>query len=292
MKHKILFTADFHGNEIQYQKLIEHAKKIVADTIIIGGDIAPKGGAIEDYVENQRNFLEYRLPEMLKSLKDDLPNSNLFLMMGNDDCKVNMDVLDKNDGLFKVIHNKRVKLTEDFEIAGYSFVPITPFGIKDWEKYDLSKVPAILKKRYAKRKLTNYRLDGFKSTSSGWRKFRFEPEMEGNDSIQKDLEREVFNRNPRKTVYVVHAPPDSTNLDMVLNKSHRGSMGVRLFIEEKQPYLTLHGHIHETVQVSGGFKEKIGKTVCLTAGNDNYGSQLAVLEFDLYDLEKVVRRII
>ncbi|MBU1246040.1 MAG: metallophosphoesterase [Nanoarchaeota archaeon] len=290
-KHKILYTSDIHGNEVQYSKLIQYAIKVSADSIIIGGDIAPKGGAIEDYIEYQRNFLEYRLPEMLQPLKKYLPNSNLFLMMGNDDCAANMDVLE-NSKLFKVIHNKRIKLTEDFEIVGYSFVPITPFGIKDWEKYDLSKVPATLKKKYAERKLTNYRLNGIKSIKTRWKIFQFDSGMEVQDSIQKDLSRKIFSKNPKKTVYIIHSPPDNTKLDIVSNRNHVGSMAVRLFIEKEQPYLTLHGHIHETVDISGTFKHNIKNTLCLTSGNHNVGEQLAVLVFDLYNPQDVRRIII
>jgi len=291
MQHKVLYTSDIHGNEVQYSKLIRYAIKISADTIIIGGDIAPKGGAIEDYIKYQGNFLEYRLPELLRPLKKDLPNSNLFLMMGNDDCAANMDVLNKKSKLFKVIHNKRIKLTEDFEIIGYSFLPITPFGIKDWEKYDLSKIPVTLKKEYARRKLTNYRLNGIKSAKTRWRIFQFDSEVEMKDSIQKDLAKKLFSKNPKKTVYVIHSPPDDTNLDMVSDKNHVGSIAVRLFIEKKQPYLTLHGHIHETVDISGTFKHNIKNTLCLTSGNHNVGEQLAVLVFDLYN-PRNVRRII
>ncbi len=291
MQHKVLYTSDIHGNEVQYSKLIQYAIKISADTIIIGGDIASKGGSLEDYIENQRNFLEYRLPEIICPLKNYLPNSHLFLMMGNDDCAINMDRLEKSK-LFKVIHNKRIKLTEDFEIIGYSFVPITPFGIKDWEKYDLSKIPATLKEEYGKRKLTNYRLDGFKSTKSGWRKFRFDSKVEMEDSIQNDLSSETFSKNPHKTMYVIHTPPDNTHLDIILNRNHVGSMAVRLFIEEKQPYLTLHGHIHETVDMSGTFKHTIKNTLCLTSGNHNVGEQLAVLVFDLYNSQNARRIII
>ncbi|MBU4352958.1 MAG: metallophosphoesterase [Nanoarchaeota archaeon] len=290
-QHKVLYTSDIHGNEVQYSKLIEYAIKIFADTIIIGGDIAPKGGAIEDYIECQRNFLEYRLPEILQPLKKDLLNSNLFLMMGNDDCAANMDVLEKSK-LFKVIHNKRIKLTEDFEIIGYSFVPITPFGIKDWEKYDLSKVPATLKEKYAERKLTNYRLNGIKSIKTRWKIFQFDSGMEVRDSIQKDLLRKIFSKNPKKTVYIIHSPPDNSPLDMVSDRNHVGSMAVRLFIEKEQPYLTLHGHIHETVDISGSFKHDIKNTLCLTSGNHNVGEQLAVLVFDLYNPQDARRIII
>ena len=68
-------------------------------------------------------------------------------------------------------------------------------------------------------------------------------------------------------------------------------MAVRLFIEKEQPYLTLHGHIHETVDISGTFKHNIQNTLCLTSGNHNVGEQLAVLVFDLYN-PRDVRRII
>ena len=38
----MLFTADIHGNVVQYQKLVDYAREITADVVLIGGDIAPK----------------------------------------------------------------------------------------------------------------------------------------------------------------------------------------------------------------------------------------------------------
>lgn len=298
MAQKVLFTSDIHGNESQYSKLISHALEISADVIIIGGDITPKNFSGDIYIKGQREFLKNRLPELLYPLKNGLPNSRLFLMMGNDDCIANSDILEKHDSnLCQAIHGKRLKLSEDFEIIGYSYVPITPFGMKDWEKYDFSLVPENLKQGYLDRKKTNCRLGGIKSIGNGWRHFLFTPETEQKDSIQRDLSKELFTKNAGKTVYVFHTPPNNTNLDITSHHAasrgqHVGSMAVRLFIETRQPYLTLHGHIHETVDISGEFKDKIGNTLCLSSGNHNIGDKLAVLAFDLHKPQEVKRVII
>jgi len=218
--------------------------------------------------------------------------------MGNDDCMDNMDVLEEyNNDLYYIIHNKRIKLTDEFDLIGYSFVPVTPFGIKDWEKYDFSDVPINLEVNYSTKKISNYRLSGLKSKAGVWEEFDFTPKIEKEDSIQKDLERDLFLKNPDKTVYVVHCSPDNTNLDITspLAKSggaHVGSMSLRLFIEKHQPYLTLHGHIHETVEMSGNFKDKIGNTLCLASENHNVGDKLALLVFELDNINSVKRIII
>ncbi len=289
-----IYTSDIHGNEIQYRKLVNYAIKIMADFVIIGGDIAPKYFAINQFISGQRKFLKNKLPNLLSPLKNKIPNCKIFLMMGNDDCKVNMDVLKNNHDLYHIIHNKRLKLTDKFDIVGYSYVPITPFGIKDWEKYDFSAVPKNLKRNYSIRKESNYRLEGIKSLKKGWSDFYFNTEIEKKDSIQKDLEGKLFLENQHKTIYIVHSPPNKTNLDLVSPLAvsggmHVGSMALRNFIEEYQPYLTLHGHIHETVKMSGDFKHKIGKTLCLSSGNHNVGDNLAILVFEIDKINNIER---
>ncbi len=293
MEHLVIFSVDLHGNEVQYKKLIDFARSISADSLIIGGDIAPKRFRREHFISQQRAFLSTRLPELLLPFKEELPSSKIYLMMGNDDCACNMDILERYDNeLFHLIHGRRLNLREDFDIVGYSFVPITPFMLKDWEKFDLSEVPPKLENEYTKRKNWNYHLHGFRSTLKGWRRFGFVKAIEKEDSIQKDLNESLFIKEPEKTVYVFHTPPDNTNLDQRYDGFHVGSMAVRSFIEEHQPYLTLHGHIHETVDVSGNFMEIIGNSISLSAGNDDFGNNLCILTFDLYNPEKARRVIV
>lgn len=299
----IVYSSDLHGNEVQYRKLVDCAFKIKADSVIIGGDITPKGSSStedhlkklrepvytgDEFIDRQHDFLKTTLPALLGPLERLCP---VYLIMGNDDAKINEHLIN-NSRIFANIHNKRIKLTDDFDVVGYSYVPITPFGIKDWEKFDMSEPPESLKSEYQQRKETNYQLHGFKSTKSGWKIFVFDKTGEQADSIQRDLEGKLYTKNANKTVYVIHTPPDRTTLDQIFKGWHVGSMAVRLFIEKVQPYLTLHGHIHETVHRSGHFKQIIGKTISLASGNHNIGENLAVVIFDLYNPAEAERKII
>ena len=66
-------------------------------------------------------------------------------------------------------------------------------------------------------------------------------------------------------------------------------MAVRKFIETYQPYLTLHGHIHETVDMSGSYKEQIGRSWGMSAGNHNEDRKLSVLVMDLDNIASAER---
>jgi Icc-related predicted phosphoesterase len=89
-------------------------------------------------------------------------------------------------------------------------------------------------------------------------------------------------RDPRRAVFMIHVPPHDSGLDTapILDENLRptvsagdvlrgpvGSTAVRRVIEERQPLLSIHGHIHE----SGG-ERKIGATVCVNPGSEaNHG---------------------
>ena len=86
----------------------------------------------------------------------------------------------------------------------------------------------------------------------------------------------------RRAVFMIHVPPHDSGLDTapILDESLRptisagdvlrgpvGSTAVRRLIEERQPVLSVHGHIHE----SGG-ERKLGKTVSVNPGSEaNHG---------------------
>src|SRR3989339_210010 len=113
----IIFTADIHGNEIQYQKLTDYSARIRAGAVIIGGDILPKGFSAATYIGEQRSFLEKRFPLFMKQLRHEQPTTKVFLMMGNDDCMANLDILNWNDPeLYQVIHGRRLQLADDLDI--------------------------------------------------------------------------------------------------------------------------------------------------------------------------------
>lgn len=67
---------------------------------------------------------------------------------------------------------------------------------------------------------------------------------------------------------MVHTPPHNTCLDTLASGSHVGSVALHKQIMRSQPLITLHGHIHETVDINEGkFMEQLGTSYCYAAGN-------------------------
>jgi Icc-related predicted phosphoesterase len=71
---------------------------------------------------------------------------------------------------------------------------------------------------------------------------------------------------------------------------HVGSIAIQRFIEDRQPLLTLHGHIHESPRLTGNWRQKIGRTHAFTAAHD--GPELALVRFDLDDLDSATREFL
>lgn len=76
----------------------------------------------------------------------------------------------------------------------------------------------------------------------------------------------------RAKVFVPHAPPYGTKLDIIHSGIHVGSTAVRNFIEDAQPDVVVCGHIHEARG-----KDKIEKTIIVNCGAAS-GGYYAVIE--------------
>jgi Icc-related predicted phosphoesterase len=288
---KILYTSDMHGNEKQYKAFVDYALEVEPNVVIIGGELLPKGAGRRignNYIPMQRAFLKERFPRLLNPIGDNLPDTKVFVLPGNDDCSV----VDNEFRFFSHLRNingKRVSISGGLEIVGYSNVPITPFGIKDREKFDLTEVPEKWARQYQQLQRTTHNLHGIKSEPCvGWKEFSF-TDSDRTDSIQKDLESPLFTSNPTGTIYVFHTPMNNTALDTTENGIHVGSFAVRDFIEKYQPLLTLHGHIHESVEMSRVFSGQIENSLGMSAGNHNEEGRLAVLVIDTDDIGNAKR---
>lgn len=292
---RFVYAADLHGNLNQYQILVQYAKETQASCILLGGDLGPKITSKdgEDLIHQQRHFFKTTFPQLFDSYFATVPQGKVFYLFGNDDCSCNVEVCDTYaKEHFFLLHNHRYHFSfSEVDFVGYSCVPLTPFGIKDWEKFDLTSlknVPDELVRAHELR-TAHARLSGYKSTLQGWQPFQFLPSMAAKDSLQLDLQSDIFLKKPSQTIYVIHTPPFGTVLDQISGGTHVGSIALRLFIEHNNPLLTLHGHIHETVDVSGQFQEKIGKTLCCSVGNYPESKKLAVLIADFSDITKIKR---
>jgi Icc-related predicted phosphoesterase len=95
----------------------------------------------------------------------------------------------------------------------------------------------------------------------------------------------------QRAVFMIHVPPYDSGLDTApeLDKDMRprvtmgdvlripvGSTGVRRAIQELQPLVSIHGHVHEAPG-----QGKIGRTTCFNAGSEANQGILRGFVFDL-----------
>ena len=272
---KCLFVSDLHGIKTRIQKFFKIIEKEKPDGVFIGGDIFPN-----NYSNDIASFFEQYYIKKIKDLK-----SKIFIILGNDDPK-NYEYLllqAEKDKLIYYVNNKVVNFF-NLKVVGYSYVPPTPFALKDWERYDVSR----------------YIDPGCISPEEGKRTVEVNIKEERYRTISEDLTKLSKESDPKKTIYLFHSPPYKTNLDRadLDNKKvdhvqldvNIGSIAIKRFIEKMNPFLTLHGHVHESARMTGFWKEKIGSTYSFNAAYD--GPELALVRFRTNDLENATRVLI
>ncbi len=283
-KLKCIFTSDLHGHEKKYERLFSCIADSSPDAVFLGGDLSRSSLGQDRRLHTFfSNYLSDKLNNLKSSLKDNYPE--IFIILGNDDSKILEDDIiriEKNK-LWKYV-NEKIYKWKNYDIFGYSFVPPTPFLLKDWERYDISRFvdPGAIAPE-----------DGVFSN-----KIR-DPEDEFK-TIKKDLEKYVSELNFNKTICLFHSPPyktlldrgdlDGQYIDHVPVDVHLGSMAIYNFIDEYKPLITLHGHIHESTRLTGTWRDKIGMTHCFNGSHD--GPDLSIITFNPEDPESALRELI
>ena len=271
------FTSDLHGQGALYEQLIAIVAAHRPRAVIIGGDLAPHSGGA-DGVTRQRVFLMGFLVEFARRLREASAESDLLLLMGNDDWAANHDCLERHDGtLWRVLH-ERVASVDGVPVAGLSWVPITPGTLKDWERWDdgAPETPA--------------RLDGWISVGDAIAPHRFDPDHR-EPTIAAALAGLATRTAAAGTVFVLHSPPRDTRCDMIGARTHVGSRAIRAFVEQHQPPLVLAGHIHESPRVSSSYRDAIGRTVTVNPGQ--FGTQrLCGVWFDPLRVAETLRHTV
>ncbi len=281
-----LFVSDLHGKVNRYEKLFAFLEEAKPSALFIGGDILPSS-VLHSFRagENKPDFVTDYLASRFQELKDKLGNRypRIFVIMGNDDPKIEEETLInfEKKGLWEYIHGKVVTFGQH-QVMGYSYVPPTPFLLKDWERYD-----------------TDHSVQaGCVKPEDGFRTFQ----TEDNDykiTISDDLKELSTSIDPKRTICLFHSPPYHTGLDRVAMDGisvensqadiYVGSKAIKSFIKTQQPLLTLHGHIHESSRLTGIWKEKAVKTVSISAAYE--GTGLAVVKFFAsapFDAERII----
>ncbi len=249
----------------------------------MGGDLLPHSHLGNDSPES---FLSYHLFSQIQKIYTVAKKPiRFFLILGNDDprlCEKFFLEADSNS-ILTYVHNKTVAFG-NFFVTGYSYVPPTPFQLKDWERYDVSR-----------------HLDvGAMSPESGYRTIDIPLDDIRYATIAEDIDRLSQDAPVDRTIFLFHSPPYGSDLDRAaLNGKmvdhapvdvHVGSIAIQRFIKKKQPFLTLHGHVHESARLTGKWKQQFGQTYSFSAAHD--GPELAVISFDTDDLSKASKELI
>lgn len=274
----MLYYADLHGNLSHYRQLLNVATTEKADCIVLGGDLLPNGKSFSALVDTQKNFIIDHLRVLFENFRQRNPEKRIFLIMGNDDFAINVNLLEEmsTEGLVLMLHLQRHFLTHNLSIAGYSCVSPTSFMIKDWERLDgeHAAIPA-----------RSYR--ACSSTRNGIAPVDAREWFMSHNTIGEDLKILATLSDPAKTVYAMHSPPFWTNLDVLWNGRHAGSHSIRHFIEENRPPLTLQGHIHESHRMTNETIDRIGDTICINTGQSDTLLHALMIEIPGFSMRRV-----
>lgn len=269
---KILYVTDLHGSKWKYDKLFKVAKSFHVDIVINGGDMLPKcrsdlfrqGEFIEDFLD--KHFSHF--------------NSNgihYLCCLGNDDLIIHDELFEKTCNKYPFIFNlaqRKLDLLE-YEFIGFNWVVDTPFRLKDRCRMDTPEYE--FQEQYGSALL---------STPDDWEDLDdWEEYAHSIKTIEQELKVLVRPSDMSKTIYVIHMPPYKIGLDKCDHGLEVGSKAVYEFLEKNQPFISLHGHIHESPSITGKWHAKIGNTMCVQPG------QLEPFTYVVIDLddESIVR---
>jgi Icc-related predicted phosphoesterase len=270
---QFLYVTDLHGWTPGYEATLGLADRLGIHLIVNGGDMLPKGKSLERSLSEATEDQE--IPRIFKIqagfLGEYLPahfeqchrrGIRYLAMFGNDDLRCHWDqwraLLEDNenvDDLSTSWHH----LSNDVIIRGCGYVPDVPFRLKDWslrDHEDFVSPPQLARPVV--------------SAANGLQVIDdLEQFLTNRPTLEQILDRiasSVESGGMERAIFVGHSPPAKTGLAVTGDGTDAGSSATVGWIEKNQPLLTLHGHIHESPDVSGIHTLRIGRTVCHNPG--------------------------
>jgi Icc-related predicted phosphoesterase len=302
---RLFFATDVHGSEQCFRKFVNAAEVYEVSALVLGGDMT--GKIVVPLVANGDGVWHGELygepvtargDDELGALRKRIRTMGRYDVVLTPDEKSEVDADPARiDGLFRAAMRESlarwVALAE--ERLGPTGIPCyTMLGNDDFDELaDALRGSDVV--TYAEDGV--YELPGgFElasigySTPTPWHTPRELPEEQLGDRIDALLAQV---REPERAVFNFHCPPRDTHLDQsaLLDAELRpvvdasgvrmhsvGSSSVRRAIEDAQPLLGLHGHVHESPA-----GQKLGQTMCINPGSD-YGD--GILRGAIVDLDR------
>jgi Icc-related predicted phosphoesterase len=309
---RVFFATDIHGSEVCWKKFLNAGKHYEAKVLILGGDMTGKAlvpiveqGAGRWQAELLENRYDFSSEEEVKEFEQAVGRRGYYPFRTDPD---EIAELGKDERLREeLFHEKMLGAVErwmqmaDEKLGGTDIQCFVSPGNDD--QFEVDEIVASAKRvQLAEGRVVE--LGGYQMVSTGWANrtpwdtYREEDE----EDLKKRLDKMTsqVTAPPEKTIYNFHCPPYGTGLDDApeltedLRPKHGGrsivpvgSTAVKEAIEEGQPALSLHGHIHEARG-----NTRIGRTLAINPGSSYEQGQLLGAMIDLDGKQKVKRFIL
>ena len=305
---KIFFATDIHGSETCWRKFLNSGKHYGVDAIVLGGDMTGKAlvpvihdGGDRWHATLLENRSELVGDEQVQQFEDAVIRRGYYPFRTTPE---EVQRLQANEPEWHDLFQRKMLETvekwmelADERLAGTGIRCFCCPGNDD--QFEVDEI--IEKARYVE--LGEGRvveIDGFQMASTGWANRTPWHTYREEDEPDLKARLEQVTAPPEKTIFSFHCPPHGTGLDdapeltadMRLKDAGRatkpcGSTAVRQVIQEHQPALGLHGHIHES---RGNCR--IGRTLCINPGSSYEQGDLLGAVVDLDGKKKVKRFIL
>lgn len=288
---KILFASDLHGSDYVFKHLISVAISNKVDAVLIGGDIS--GKTLRPIIKKADGTCEatflgktkiYNQGSELVQLQQDIANSGSYSILIDDIEYIRLE----RDGEYRgklFLQQMKIRLSQWIAYAEEKLRPKNiQFLIICGNDDHLELDEIIAKSNFAQNpekevvKICDFH-EVIGESYANRTPFKGLPRDVDDKEVEKRLRNKIQNIvDIGKAIFLIHVPPKNSGLDNapVLDETLKpivvggnsviepvGSDAVRKIIEEFQPMLTLHGHIHE----SSGFSQ-IGRTYCFNPGSE------------------------
>lgn len=289
----LFFATDLHGSEICFRKFVNAAAFYKADLLVLGGDLTGKlvipivQGVDGGWRARLHGKVERLHPDALEDFETRVRNMGHYpKRMTEEEVGSYVDEPEQVDHLFtEQMHATLIRWMQHararLEGSGVRIITAPgnddPFSIDDVIREHGGDTFQLLEGEIVEVAPGHAMLNTGYTNVTPWNTHREYSEEE----ISRHL-REMAARleRPEHAIFNIHVPPYDSKLDTAplldddlavqtsmgaQRTAPVGSTAVREALEEHQPLLSLHGHIHE----SGG-AARIGRTMALNAGSE-YG---------------------
>ncbi len=309
---RLFFATDIHGSETCWRKFLNSGKHYGAQVLVLGGDMT--GKALVPIIKQGAGRWAASLLEVHHNFEGEEEVSQFegaVRRRGYYPFRTTPEELmefEANEQLRDELFSKHMLQTverwmrlADERLAGSGIECFVCPGNDD--QFEVDQIMQRARHvRLAEGQVVEF--NGYQMVSTGWANrtpwhtYREEDEEQLTERLHKMTSQ--VTAPPERTVYNFHCPPYRSGLDDApeLTEDMRprnagrstvpvGSTAVRAAIENGQPAVSLHGHIHEARG-----NARIGRTLCINPGSSYEQGQLLGAVVDLDDKDKVKRFVL